>query len=534
MKKKCNIYRILFFIGLLLIIFLYFLVGLRLFLHKGIFDEGLATYGAVRVLNGDIPYRDFWTLYTPAEFYLLAIIFKIFGASIIVERMLNVIIHLLIVIAIYFIIKGLFPERFVLLCCFLVSVWLRRMITESYSYSLAVPPAIFFVILSCWFLERYFSTTRRKYLIISGFLVGIVVLFRQDFGFYTIVSEYFVIFIFLYNNALEKSPIIIIRKSMSYLLGIFVIISPMILYFVFNSSFYSMIQDIIMFPLIVYPQVRAISFPEISINTVIFYFPIVIFMITAVILACCFFKDVIFSERERYRILLFLLLGISFLNYPFLRAQIRYLFPTMLLAIILFIYLFYKLLQKISLRRVVFYKYSIYGVVFIIGLSLFVYPAILEAKNYLVLRRNLNIMPLSLERARGCYDWDENIFHQQRAIRFIQKHVGPKERIFVGNMRHDKLVYNDIMFYFLSERQSATKYHELHPGLVDTERIQNEIINELNKAEVQYIILYSCIAYTNETDHDIYGAHKLDDFIQERYKIEKSFGPYLVLKRIQS
>ena len=45
----------------------------------GPYDEFLSLYGADRVLHGEIPYRDFWTMYGPAQFYVLAGFFKIFG-----------------------------------------------------------------------------------------------------------------------------------------------------------------------------------------------------------------------------------------------------------------------------------------------------------------------------------------------------------------------------------------------------------------------------------------------------------------------
>ena len=40
---------------------------------------GVAEVGAMRVLAGDLPYRDFWTLYAPGQFYLLAGLFAVFG-----------------------------------------------------------------------------------------------------------------------------------------------------------------------------------------------------------------------------------------------------------------------------------------------------------------------------------------------------------------------------------------------------------------------------------------------------------------------
>lgn len=49
-------------------------------------DEGIVLRGAQRILDGQLPCRDFFTFYTPASFYLTAALFKIFGNSITVAR----------------------------------------------------------------------------------------------------------------------------------------------------------------------------------------------------------------------------------------------------------------------------------------------------------------------------------------------------------------------------------------------------------------------------------------------------------------
>ena len=51
-----------------------------------VYDEGLILFGAARVMDGAIPHRDFYTLYGPGQFYILAALYKIFGASVLIER----------------------------------------------------------------------------------------------------------------------------------------------------------------------------------------------------------------------------------------------------------------------------------------------------------------------------------------------------------------------------------------------------------------------------------------------------------------
>ena len=56
----------------------------------GTYDEGLVLVGADRVLRGEMPYRDFWTLYGPGSYYLLAGLYRVFGEFALVERGLDV------------------------------------------------------------------------------------------------------------------------------------------------------------------------------------------------------------------------------------------------------------------------------------------------------------------------------------------------------------------------------------------------------------------------------------------------------------
>ena len=49
-------------------------------------DEGIVLEGAQRVLNGQVPYRDFFSFYTPGSFYLVASLWKVLGDSFAVAR----------------------------------------------------------------------------------------------------------------------------------------------------------------------------------------------------------------------------------------------------------------------------------------------------------------------------------------------------------------------------------------------------------------------------------------------------------------
>jgi len=140
---------------------------------------------------------------------------------------------------------------------------------------------------------------------------------------------------------------------------------------------------------------------------------------------------------------------------------------------------------------------------------------------------------LDLDRARGCYDQTEFTQAQRAAIKYISERTGPDERIFVGNLRHDRIVTNDIMFYFLSERDSATMYHELHPGLATTREIQEKIIDDIKRHDTRYVVLWAEDEKTveqNESNKPS-GVSALDNFIQENFKAVRGFDSYMILYR---
>jgi hypothetical protein len=49
-------------------------------------DEGLVLQGAQRILRGEVLYRDFFSFFTPGSYYWMALLFKVFGDSILVAR----------------------------------------------------------------------------------------------------------------------------------------------------------------------------------------------------------------------------------------------------------------------------------------------------------------------------------------------------------------------------------------------------------------------------------------------------------------
>ncbi|EKD86424.1 MAG: hypothetical protein ACD_37C00294G0003, partial [uncultured bacterium] len=65
------------------------------------YDDGWFLQGAKRIIDGEIPYRNFEFLYNPGGLYLNAIGFLLFGQSILASRIVALINSLIAVFLIY-------------------------------------------------------------------------------------------------------------------------------------------------------------------------------------------------------------------------------------------------------------------------------------------------------------------------------------------------------------------------------------------------------------------------------------------------
>src|SRR3989338_9282514 len=86
-------------------IILFSFLVLIFFFNRGFayYDEGFILHAAQRILQGEIPYKDFDFIYTPGTIFIVAAAFKIFGESIIIGRVLIMVIGVLTALLIYFV-----------------------------------------------------------------------------------------------------------------------------------------------------------------------------------------------------------------------------------------------------------------------------------------------------------------------------------------------------------------------------------------------------------------------------------------------
>ena len=511
------------------------------------YDEGLTVYGASQILDGAVLYRDIWSSYAPGQYYLIALAFRIFGELIIVERMLSVFINSMIVFSVFLLARRLVPCRYALFSWFLT----LALFTKYLMYGSPTTTALMLCLLSCLSLIKAFETNYRKWWLLTGIFLGLTAIFRHDFGAYAFIAESMTVVLFSRIRVDAKdnaSGDKLVRRLHNYLYlvagttGMFV---PVVALLLLNVDIKILFEDLILFPATVYSKVRAMPWPapcpnplevvrgQITIarffrRTLQMFPPYMpaVFFLTAFHLLSRKRKKHAFNSPEILQSML-LLLGIVFFNYSCVGKGMV---PQIILASVLLPAALYSFRNMHPSKcRTVFYSFTIF-MALMASLSfgrLFLHST---GRKLNISRSSSQLVPLDIERAWGMKLPQKQAESLLKAMRCVQTITDPEEKIFVGTSRHDRLWANDVMFYFLVDRHNATVYDDLCPGLVTTELVQREIVEDLLANRVRCIVLTNAFENFERTNksNESSGVVLLDNFIREHYDETASFDCYSI------
>ena len=143
--------------------------------------SGKTINNALRILDGEIPYRDFWTMYAPGHFYLAALLLKVFGVHIWVLGAAHVTLVAIDAALLYIVTRRLGLARSaacVVAASLIMMMWSFGPSLTSYEPVLAfLLPAIDRAIV-------YAQTGRASALVVAGLLCGVGAWFKHDVAFY--------------------------------------------------------------------------------------------------------------------------------------------------------------------------------------------------------------------------------------------------------------------------------------------------------------------------------------------------------------
>src|SRR5438093_3699361 len=141
-------------------------------------DEGIILQGAQRILAGEVLYRDFFSFFTPGSYYFLALIFKIFGSSIIVARTTLVIIGAVASSITYLLSRRVCSRQTALLTAAIVTVTTlpyRFLVLHNWDSTLWACLAVYCAV-------RLVETSSRACAFAAGSIIAVTFLFEQSKG----------------------------------------------------------------------------------------------------------------------------------------------------------------------------------------------------------------------------------------------------------------------------------------------------------------------------------------------------------------
>ncbi len=532
-----------------------FLVGLRVLFISiktpvNFYDEGLILVNAERVLVGDVPYRDFWTLYAPGYFYAVAALFKVFGANVLIARLLDTAIRFLVTLGVYLLARRMTSRWVALIPYALVTLWLSAI--RFYSYPAF--PALGAILLALLAFFRYLDTDRRRWLVLTGLCLSLTAALRLDFGGYATAGIGVALAVHEIRQTIRNRlrPVAalaaLIGAEALLAAGLVIIAGPLYVYLAAASGLQTLWTDLIAFPATTFREMRYLPVPSLIPDVSRFsgeewedwerlYVPLAIYAAALVVAGVGLFRQKPEQARDSGEdgrrsdgadlsapLIALTIAGLGLVIKATSRYHELHALPMAVLALVAGTALFYRVPRRVWRSA----SFIVAFVAFI--LAVIPGPYIVHFTNlYKGVDKLTPTGCYSRIEAAGCVPLGQD---QEMAIQYIRSHTDPGETIFVGNTRHDLSFANDLIFYFLADRRSPTRYTELHPGLATTLEIQQAIAADLLAKDVRWVVLYKMWVSGEPNASAISsGVTYLDDFIRDNYVNVITFGNYRIWQK---
>jgi len=413
----------------------------------------------------------------------------------------------------------------------LAVVWLGASL-RFFTYP--VFPSLLLVLLSVHFLLGYLSNGSRKRLFLSGVLCGVSAFFRHDLGFAAGLVEMGVL----------ASHSLYVRSGRAagtqahagfgsvgvYALGMGAFVVPVAAFFISQVPLNTLVEDLVIFPITVFPKVRALPYPPLGPDTLLFYLPL---GVLAAGLTLPTRRRYLSGGGKTWMLILFTVFGTLFFMQARVRSDSAHLFPVLLTAVFPACLILDELISSIRVRKLSAAQSAANWLWFAVVLAV-IWSLASPVGHRIGLARvywgSKYPRELTLERAKGIRVTDAAKIYEDM-IRFIQQAVPAGEMIYVGTLRHDLVSMGDALVYFLSERHSCTGFFEIHPGLTTTRVVQEQVVGDIESSGTRWIALLNYFEKEPNESAVSSGVLVLDQYIRRNFEPVCSIDRFTILTR---
>ncbi|MDX1650078.1 MAG: hypothetical protein R3263_09520, partial [Myxococcota bacterium] len=454
---------------------------------------GVHLAGAGRVLAVELPYRDFWTLYAPGSYALLAALFAVFGTRALVSAAGGLALGAATAALAQRLARqagARLPEALAVAAIFAAALWN----TDFHRAIGTYPPAIFCYALALLAVGRGGERPGPWALAGAGAALGATALFKHDVGAYAALACAATLAV---QAAARGEPAAALRRIAGMGAAALAVFAPPMLWLAAQGAWPAMWHDLVVFPATTFPVTRPEAYPSLLPSGALFDLdrPKRVLLYDAArwaifaaptLVAIPAIARLLWASaglppeevaRGRARAVRF---GVALLLH-WRAAQVQ--INTHVVSITLFA----ALLGAAALGTLP--PRSRLRAAGLVVAALWHGAQLEQPAAVLRLHRDDPREPIPLRRARAFLAHPEDAARYAQLEAIVDRHVPEDGTLFVGERRHDAVVVSDSRLYFLLERRPATRFHELHPGVADTAPVQREIVSDLEAHETPLVIL---------------------------------------------
>lgn len=492
----------------------------------GVYDEGIILTDAWLLLQGQFPYRDFYSNYPPGSFMLVAALFKVFGASVATERWLGLLVRALAGLWAGRLAGLLGGRRFFSPVAGFVTLWLSSIGSVPFAYVLALHT----VLLALLLVHHAWQRGTRGAWVAAGVVLGLVSWLRSDlFG------------LFMAPVLLGAAAWAVKARAWKvevrpkwlpwapwFALGLAVVIVPFwgTLFAVAGSQ---VVHDLAIDQSRYVLPARGLPMPTLtgfkvmeglpfSVPRTVAFFEGAVFLTLAAPMFAVL--AVVFPGRQgtpgRVGAAVLGALAIGVTPQMLGRTDHHHAVYTVTPALVLLGAWVSRWDRK-----------AVWNAVWAAFVAFVVFY------NWREFSKSAPTTPREqpgFERASGREVFFMNA--RQDIQRFVNENSRPGDPIYVGLLNHGFVFISEIDQYFLYERTGGTRYMQFDPNVVNRLDVQQRMAEEIKARNVRVVILSGMFARSSEpNDSRNEGAHFLDEYLRANYHVVKVVSPYVMMLR---